>query len=41
MYDGKRLFLASNTTQVGGTWTQTSPHVWQPVGGTIGAGLGA
>jgi outer membrane protein assembly factor BamB len=34
VFDGLRLFIAGNTTTVGGTWTQTSAHVWQPVGGT-------
>jgi outer membrane protein assembly factor BamB len=32
--DGHRLFIASNPTKVGGTWTQTSPGHWEPVGGT-------
>jgi outer membrane protein assembly factor BamB len=32
--DGHRLFVASNATSVGGTWTQTSARHWEPVGGT-------
>ena len=34
VFDGRRLFIASNPTHVGGTWTQTSAHVWEPVGGS-------
>ena len=38
VFDGDRLFITSNATNVGGAWTQTSAHVWQPVGGTAAPG---
>ena len=34
VFDGHRLFVASNGTKVGGTWTQTSSRHWEPVGGS-------
>lgn len=38
VWDGSRVVIASNATTTGGTWTQTSPGVWQPQGGTAAAG---
>ena len=34
VFDGHRLFVASNPTKVGGTWTQTSTKHWEAVGGS-------
>jgi outer membrane protein assembly factor BamB len=34
VWDGSHLFVMSNTTTVGGTWTQSPPGQWTPVGGT-------
>jgi outer membrane protein assembly factor BamB len=34
VWDGTHLFIASNGTTIGGTWTQSPAHVWTPVGGT-------
>jgi outer membrane protein assembly factor BamB len=35
VWDGSRLYIASNGTTIGGTWTQSPAHVWTPVGGTV------
>jgi outer membrane protein assembly factor BamB len=34
VWDGSRLFIASNATYVGGTWTASAGNAWSPVGGT-------
>jgi outer membrane protein assembly factor BamB len=34
VWDGSHLFVMGNTTTIGGTWTQSSPGQWSPVGGT-------
>jgi len=38
VWDGSRLFIASNVTKVGGTWTDAGGHAWSPVGGTQSKG---
>jgi polyvinyl alcohol dehydrogenase (cytochrome) len=37
-WDGTHLFVQSNATTTGGTWTQSSAGAWTPVGGTAAAG---
>ena len=34
VWDGSRLFIASNATRTGGTWAQFLPGVWSPTGGS-------
>lgn len=34
VFDGKRLFVVSNPTTVGGQWAPLYPNVWLPAGGT-------
>lgn len=38
VWDGSRLFVVSNATTTGGTWTQFPARVWTPQGGTAAAG---
>jgi outer membrane protein assembly factor BamB len=38
VFDGLRLFIASNATRTGGTWVQFPPGVWSPSGGAPAAG---
>ena len=38
VFDGSRLFLASNATTTGGTWAQYPPGVWSPQGGAFAFG---
>lgn len=38
VFDGTHLFVVSNATTTGGTWTQSAPGVWAPQGGTAAAG---
>ena len=38
VWDGARLFIASNATKTGGTWTESPARVWRPVGGVAAPG---
>lgn len=38
VWDGTHLFVMSNDTTTGGTWSQFPPGVWSPQGGTPAAG---
>ncbi len=38
VFDGTHLFVVSNATNTGGTWTQYPPGAWSPQGGTAAAG---
>ncbi len=38
VFDGSRLFLASNATNTGGQWAQYPPGAWTPQGGSFAAG---
>jgi outer membrane protein assembly factor BamB len=38
VWDGARLFVASNVTTTGGPWTQTFPGAWAPQPGTSAPG---
>ncbi|MBV9920497.1 MAG: PQQ-binding-like beta-propeller repeat protein [Pseudonocardia sp.] len=38
VWDGTHLFLASNITHTGGTWTQSPARTWKPVGGVESPG---
>jgi outer membrane protein assembly factor BamB len=38
VFDGTRLFVVSNATRTGGSWTQPLPGVWVPSGGVATPG---